>query len=405
MRLRSGGILVLGVLLAACGGGGGDDEPAPTPVASATVSPEATATPSTSPTPSVTASPFPEVLLAAGRRFAANGSSDAFVLRNDGAAWVAAVFEAPSGTLLNGIVFSSPDVAWAFGFLGDQQTPVLWRSSDTGRTWTDVTQSLPTDAHGIADLAFADAETGFMVTRPIVAGANAAFVTHDGGASWSEVALAQAALSGAYSIGTRGPTADLVRYDSDGLSVVRLDDPTVPPTRLAPAGGSRILGANAVATLDSRGWIALSAMSFGGPSRAAILTSAAPGAPWAAADVDQQGFGELYAIDVRDARNAVAGGRGRTPTTSGLVPLILVLDPDADVWRIASVTGVPTDASVVDVLSARDAIGWAIVDQLEPGGGAAFLRSDDGGRSWRHEVTSFENGVQLDDLARNTTVR
>jgi hypothetical protein len=177
----------------------------------------------------------------------------------------------------------------------------------------------------------------------------------------------------------------------------------VPPVRLAAPGGTRIPGPNAFSSVGLRGWIAFN--RFGDASRAAIITSASPGADWVEQAIEQTGYGELRAIDVRDPENGIAGGRGATPASTGLSPLALVLDAEAATWRIASIAGVAPDASVVDVLRTRGDGAWAIVARTDMQGEAALIRSVDGGRSWNYEATAFEHGVELHDLARNTERR
>jgi photosystem II stability/assembly factor-like uncharacterized protein len=398
MRPAAQALVMSFLLLAGCGGGGGDSsEPAdPTPSASPTLS--------VTNTPTATPSPFPEILLATGRSF--RGTREVpLVLRNDGSGWVAVpVGAAPPLTILNGIVFSTSETAWAYGFRGDQSVPVLLRTVDAGLTWTDVTASLPSAAAGLFDVAFADPQTGYVASRGVFTGFPA-LVTRDGGTSWDTIAVDVLGLAGAYAVGVRGTAAELVRYESGGLSVVRLDDPAAAPLILSPGGGSRILGGNAFSTVDLRGWLAVS-MPFppgSAGSRAVILASAVPGAEWVEQPIAQSGFGELYAIDVRDDHAGIAGGNGLSPVSGGLSPLALVMSADGAWWDVATVTGVPDDAIVVDLVRLRGDDAWAITNAFIDGRSeSAFLRSDDGGRSWHHEATPFEHDIRLLDLARNT---
>ena len=56
-----------------------------------------------------------------------------------------------------------------------------------------------------------------------------------------------------------------------------------------------------------------------------------------------------------------------------------------------------------DVLRTRGDGTWAVAMDVTSGDAeAAFLQSDDGGRTWRRAPTAFEHGVQLFDLARSS---
>jgi hypothetical protein len=365
--------------------------------------------PTALPTPSATSTPFEEVVLATGRRFDVGAATETeLILRNDGSGWAAMGFGVPAGTVLNGIAFSTTDVAWAYGFFQEQEKPVLLRSSDAGVSWTDVAANLPLDCHGIVALAFADAMTGYLVSHRILSPATT-FATRDGGTTWRPVAVSSSGIPlGAYALGFRGGTSELLRFESDGLSIVRLDDLTISPLVLAASGESSIAGASSFATAGSRGWIAAAiATTVDFPfDRAGILTSAAPGGQWVDQRVAHTGNGELFAIDIRDPQSGIAGGSQIATPTSGLSALALVMDVDGASWREAPIAGLPAGWEILDVTRMCGEGAWAVaIDITSDAVEAAFLESDDGGRSWRHAETMFEHDVHLVDLARNTSAR
>lgn len=412
--VRHGIGLALGLIVAlgGCGdGGNGDDAratPTGPPATAVTAMPSATATALANPTPLPTGSPFPEALLACGRRFHhATFNETPLVLRNEGSGWREVSIDASVQTVLNGVVFSTPDVAWAFGFFEDQTRPVLWRSSDAGRTWTDVTMHLPAACHGIRALAFADAATGYLVSHEVL-GPFAPFATHDGGTTWLPVARDFPGVGvGTFALGMRGTAAEAVRYDSSGLSVARLDDVDAAPVVLAPSGGTAISGSNAFATFGLTGWIGASAptdLEFP-PFRATILTSAMSGVPWTQQPVEQSGWTQLTSVDVRDSEDGVAGGFRIASLVDTIDGFALVMQADGRAWETAPITGLPPGYEVDDVLRTRGEGAWAIaVDVVTGIDASAFLRSEDNGRSWQHVATEFEHDVQLVDLARNTAV-
>lgn len=393
MRVGMLAVLVLGSMLAGCGGGGGGGDDAPSPVdPTPTVSAQATASPaSTVVEPTATRTPSPEVLLATGFTL---------VLRNDGSGWERVAIPLPQAGALLGTVFSTSEVAWGFGFIG-VEIGLLMRSDDAGRTWTDVTSTLPPGTKGIVDVAFADPSTGYLVTRGTFT-SPAVYATHDGGASWQSVdVLRNAVLPGSYALATRAAAAEILSHDTNGTLVSRIDDPSIAPVALVATIG----GANAFATAGTRGWIAFSGFNFPNDSartRAAIVSSAAPGAPWVEQPVALDAFAGLRAIDVRDEQNGVAGGA--TFSDAGWAPLIVVMNDDGASWRVASITGILDGWAVQDVLRTRGDGGWAVAIDVTSGRAeSVFLRTDDGGRTWRRAATAFEHGVQITDLARSST--
>lgn len=407
MRPRWVAGLVLTVGIVACGDGGGGDVPKPSSTPLATPTLVATLTP----TPRATA--VTEILLGTGRRFATGGATESpVVFRNDGGDWVEVGVAAPPGTILNGLAFSTPEVAWAFGLAMEGETPVLLRSADAGLTWADVAGHLPDDAHGIDALAFETPEVGYVVSHR--AGDPATFfTTSDGGMTWQTLPLAASGgLYGRYAFGVRSERTDLVRSEQEGLSVTRLDDlTTVSPFLPSNVFGRSIPGINAVATVGTREWISV-ATSAGAESRATIVSNVVPERHWPEQRIDRVTPARasiLFGIDVSDEQSGIAGG-SQGGVFQQSAPLALVMAADGSSWREASIDGLPgraEDWAVIDVCRARGTRGWAAANQWRAGNllGAGLLRSDDGGTSWRYVATPFEADVQLIDLTRNTTVR
>ena len=404
MRVGVLAVLVLGSVLAGCGGGGGDDAPGPgepTPTPTVSVQATATAVP-TEPAPTATRTASPEVLLATGfSQVSSTGELAApLLLRNDGSGWERVALTLPPAGGLVGSVFSAPEVAWGFGSVGTE-IGLLVRSDDAGRTWTDVTSSLPAGTKRIVDVAFADPSTGYLVTRGTFT-PPAVYATHDGGATWQSVdVFRNAALPGSYALATRAAAAEVLSHDTNGTLVSRIDDPSIAPVML----DGTIAGANACATAGARAWIAFSGFDVPNDSahtRAAIVASAAPGAPWVEQPVAVDVFAGLRAIDVRDERNGVAGGA--TFSDAGWAPLIVVMNDDGASWRVAPITGIPEGWAVEDVLRIRGDGAWAVAIEVTGGRAeSAFLRSDDGGRTWRRAATAFEHAVRITDLARSSS--
>jgi photosystem II stability/assembly factor-like uncharacterized protein len=401
MQIRTRFVLLLSVMLAGCGGGSGDDDPHEPSATPTTVA--ATATPVATPTPA----PFPEVLLGLGYSFV-DFESHPFIVRNEGEAWERPFeLSLPARGFANGLTFSSPQRAWLFG--GHDVAPAarqaaLLMESEDGREWKDVSARVPIAVIEITDIAFADAQTGYAVARGID-GELVVFRTDDAGASWQRLAPFSAyAFPFSSGIGARDGIAELVSFYCDSrVLLTRLDDfglPQIPIDGAASAGGP-----NVFSSVGARGWVAFNGVGASNDpvrTRAAITTSAAPGEPWLEQPVRLIEPAHLTAIDVRDAQSGIAGGSIVSPS-SGFTPLMLVLDADGVSWSRAPIAGLPDGWVVHDVLRARGDRAWAVANFVAPFPvEVTMLRSEDGGRTWRREPTSFNYGVSVVDLARNT---
>lgn len=401
--------LLLLVMLAACGGGGGSDgdkpsSPTPAPTSSATASAvsDPTATPTAVPA-------FDEVLLGIGAvygRELPHGGRETrpLVVRNTGGEWETLGVTLPGEGFATGVVFSSPEIAWLYGGRGEGFDGALWRSDDAGRTWIDVSHTLPSDCQFVVDLTFADPEAGWLVSHGPFE--TAYFATADGGRTWRHIAVPSLGGGGNYAVAARAGIAEAVRYES-GLSIIRLDDPTAASTVLAPPGETNVANGRSFSTAGTSGWIAAAAPTRPNDSvhtRAAIFSSAAPDAPWTEQPVDATDlFPELRTIDVRDERNGIALGVALTADEKAFVPYALVTADDGASWHEAPITALPAGWAVVDALRTRGDGAWATATDIVSGTDAsALLRSDDGGRSWRMVDSPFEQHGQIFDLARNT---
>ncbi|MEO6028433.1 MAG: hypothetical protein ABIR79_16330 [Candidatus Binatia bacterium] len=360
----------------------------------------------------MTAAPaFDEILLGIGvieGRPLPNGgrTSTPLVLRNDGTGWTSFPVRVPVGAFLSGVGFSTPEVAWLYGGRNESFDGVLLRSDDAGRTWRDVSSILPSDCQAVADLAFADAQVGYLVSHGYYA--TAFFVTHDGGQRWQRMETAPEVFPVSnLAAGIRDGAVEAVLSGGE-LSVVRLDDPSVPPVALTPPGDIRMSGANGCATVASRGWIAAAASlrrHDAVHTRAAIFSSAAPGAPWIEQSVaSTTPYPQLRAIDVRDAENGVAVGSASTVAGEAMVPYAIVTTADGLSWQEAPITGLSEGWAVVDALRTRGEGAWAIATRYTSTTESALLRSDDGGRSWHLDVAPLVGNVGVFDLARNSAV-
>jgi hypothetical protein len=184
------------------------------------------------------------VALAAGVAFSPRSGfvEGPFVLRNDGDGWERVAISAPLSSYIAGFVLSAPEVAWGFGFTGEEQA-FLVRSDDAGRSWVDVSTRLPADfsSHrrphlrrrhrGVRDEPGGSSWTGASSRRTTA------------GLTWSEVpAFARGAIPSTYALEARGTAVELVRSNEGGTSdglVVRPRRRSEPRSRAAFGGGRR----------------------------------------------------------------------------------------------------------------------------------------------------------------------
>lgn len=400
-RLRIAAIVLASAFaVAGCGtgGGNGDQTTPPTP----TAVPTSSATPA-APTATATAMPlpFPELALASVVEYSAKtGFLDRVsVLRNVGDGWERVPVAAPLHSYLGGLAFSAPEVVWGFGFTGEE-SPLLARSDDGGRSWTDVSARLPAECRRIVDLTFVNDTVAYLVSRGQVV-ERRVFGTRDAGRTWTEIAaFAPGVIPSNYALETRGIAVELVRSTEPGaitgLVVSRVDDPSLAPVQLEPAP-TGFGGASAFTVAGLRGWIA---------APDAIFASETPGGDWIEQSIGVEGGLHLAAIDVRDADDGIAGGELFTDD-GGRAPVLLSMNSETHAWEQATIVDPlgdsPDDVTVTNVLRLQGDTAWAATSSA----GVGFdrlLRSDDGGRSWRVDSVLEKNFI-VSDLVRNTAGR
>lgn len=85
---------------------------------------------------------------------------------------------------LGGAAFSSATTAWAFG--GSEIDPVLFRSDDTGKSWTDVSDSLPDGmrSHRVRGLVFTGENDGWLLSTHVMGLGPYVWRTRNAGRDW-----------------------------------------------------------------------------------------------------------------------------------------------------------------------------------------------------------------------------
>lgn len=373
----------VGLLAGGCGSGSGDD-PKPTPLAE-------------------------EVLLAFGAEFGAALPFGGFVarplmLRKAGEEpWTEIEVPALLDMAVRGIVFSSPDTAWAFG--RREAGLALLRSDDRGQSWRDVSTPLPPLGQTACafDLVFADEHTAYLAVRTSPFGASPLiFVSRDDGASWHSVDGPTVSFSGNnQALLARNGAIELLRGNDGPPRVEPIDGTPSLAQVLTPFG--TVSPASSASTVGARGWAAVTVEP--NPTDFApqpgIFSSVAPGEPWIEQPVESEGFVELHTIDLCSASTGVAGGFGIGATT--FHPVILHTVSDGAQWVQSAIVGVPSGTVIQSVLCTRDESAWAITSNVDPGGiGSRFLHSTDSGATWAPAPTSLGERTFLRGFARST---
>jgi hypothetical protein len=359
------------------------------------------------PTPSTTPTVLEEeILLAVGEEFSAQLPSGPFVsrpvmLRKAGEGpWTEVDVPALPGLFLHGVVFSTPDTGWAFGF--QAAGLALLRSDDRGESWRDVSAALPalgSNARAF-DLVFADDRTAYLAVRMVPFGATLqVFVTHDGSASWSAVEGLPVVGFGDSRVAllVRDGVPELLRSDLGPPRIEPIDGATSLPQELAPAGS--VHPASSASTVGARGWAAVTVapapsdpLARAGP---AIFSSVTPGERWVEQPIEAGGSFHLRTIDVCPSGIGVAGG------ATALDPVVLHTTANGERWLRSTLEGLASGTTVQGVLCTRGESAWAITIGSD-GIGSLLLHSTDNGATWAPATTPVGERTQLRGLARST---
>jgi photosystem II stability/assembly factor-like uncharacterized protein len=322
------------------------------------------------------------------------------ILRNQGRGWTAVGEDVLDEDALGDVLFTSGDIAWAYG------SHTLVRSTDGGSSWEDIRPRLPEmlreGPYVFHSLAFADAATGYLAVRLVTNGGLPTvgpfvWITRNGGETWeaaedltprlNEIGITLATRAGEPEILRHTPTGDV------GAVVQAFDGADRPIEPLTALPTVIIKGFD---TVGESGWVAVTVIpgDDSAHSRPLILTSARRGESWTAQtvpDVEAQDFGYL---DMCDAHFGLAGGSVPPPEFR---PLIFWTDDGGLTWQSSAMPAIDDGFTVTEVTCVEDDEMWVLASQaIGPSPEGALLRSDDGGRSFsRVEVSSDERPILL----------
>ena len=196
------------------------------------------------------------------------------------------------GEIMPGVQFDFLDATHGFAFQsgnlakGRNDSDLFW-TADGGQTWSADRPTGPANLGIEGSIAFATANDGVVLNGSYGVGI---VVTHDGGRTWTDAALALPAGSSGAQLGFRQP----VFVDGrSGLVAVDIQSDTSSVTRVfgtADAGSSWALvatpptGAGAISFLDAQRWIAVSGTEVfrtlnGGQTWARSPAAGLPGGP------------------------------------------------------------------------------------------------------------------------------
>lgn len=351
------------------------------------------------------------VRLAVGVRFDSGGgpsqqeeASHGLILRNAGDAWVSVGDEVLDERGPSRVVFSSPDVAWAYGgrFL---------RSMDAGRTWRDVESNLPEEVrkgpHVLAGLVFASATTGYLGSFTVTPDGSSldgpfVWVTRDGGEKWSRLENVVLGTAGNFALAVRDGVAEMVRHPPSGALGAIVEAIDGAPSTVQTLATSPVIIGGGFSTVGARGWMLLNVAPDGHvlDARPTILTSAHPGAPWTVQQVPDIRAADFGPLDMCDASVGVAGG---SLVMGGFGPAFLWTDDGGGQWHASTVRGTFSFVGVPSVLCVHEREAWAVANDLRTFRDSALLKSVDGGRTFERVPGPFDGRSQIFDLARSST--
>jgi photosystem II stability/assembly factor-like uncharacterized protein len=246
----------------------------------------------------------------------------------------------PSSGIVGGPFFLDPADGWWFGSLPVSGQPLLWRTLDGGRTWTDVAPAgVVSDPETSLEVqtAFVNDLLGALVIGPERPGAwPSILLTRDGGQTWTPVELAWPRAG----VTTGQGTFVVPTLRADQRTLVLELDVVQNPTSGAATPRGHVLSVSDDGGASWGPWATMPSTSTQGAGMAVTYT------------------GDLLLADGR--RLWTSPDLGRT-------------------WRSLSPKGLP--GGVLSVIAAPDGTFFSVVQP--PGAAAvALMRSTDGGGGW-----------------------
>lgn len=324
------------------------------------------------------------------------------ILRNDGGGWTAVGDDVLDEDVLGGVLFTSADIAWAYG------SHTLVRSTDGGRSWEDVVPRLPEELrdgqYALRSLAFADSSTGYLGAS-LVRGEGEAqlgpyvWITRNGGETWSPGEdLEPRPNDIGFSLAVRAGEPEVLRdaLTTDAGAVVQGFGGNDRPVEAITSVPTTIGGFD---TSGERGWIAVTVIPGDdfAEARPQILTSARPGAAWEAQPVPDVFAQDFAALDMCDAEVGLAAGVEPFPSFR---PLVFWTADGGVAWQSSSLPATEGRFSVSEVTCVDRGEMWMLAHGSTTNVTVAF-RSEDGGRSFARVELVGDERVLLNGLASN----
>ena len=325
---------------------------------------------------------------------AAPYTSGLLITRDGGQTWSSVGLSQNMSWSLNGVSMVSGQLGYAVGGGGAQQAGFLVKTTNGGRTWTQLLPSLaPTGA-----VAFSDAQHGIGIG--LTSDPQAVLQTSDGGTTWREVSRAPGQVQAVslvtpqtgYILGSQsgGQTAPLWRTTDGGRSFATAGQVTVPGTNFLATNPylrffNRLQG---IALVENYPDVVLESTADGGKTWTTVYDQ-----PAASGTVEQFSFSSAadgYML------TTVPGATSQQPST---VTLASTADGGHSFQTVYTWHGSGQGAAIA-FLTRRQ--GWVAMQENPYSQNATtiVLRTADGGRTWSSSRTAMllqnnANGLEL----------
>lgn len=321
--------------------------------------------------------------------------STPLILRATGGQWSSS--QLPTNGQLDRVVllggtYSTSQTSWVFG--AGEDGSVLLQSVDDGLTWQDLTSLLPADLQSgqrIAGLGFeAETKGTIIATTPLGAGPSL-WRTSDSGRSWNEVTAPEFAIGHQFLIGTREASSLILRAAWEKTTVADAADISRFSMAAIPGFHGR-----AMTGVGGRLWVAgTESAEPGGPEMLpGVYTADLSGTGWARQELPPV-RGELRRIDLEGSSGIACGS---TLPERPIESLCLYTRDGGASWSKSTMPKL-TDITITGIAFGATGKAYA-VGRVLGAPGSAFLESEDAGATWQRTETAFDSQARIRAIVR-----
>ena len=295
--------------------------------------------------------------------------------------------------VLVGVTQAAGGSAWAFGWT--ESGPIVFRSDDTGYSWTDVSDALPagTRSHRARAMVFSNDLDGWMLTTDTMGVGPYLWRTRTAGREWEGISSLSLSIGDTFHFWKAGPEVQLLRSSGDETTLYDLSNLSPKIADGVPLRGVR---ANAIGGYGSELWIAGDRDRNDTDRIVALYAHGSADGSWNRRGGEALPDGQLRSIAFANSTAGVACGSSLVDDAH--YPLCLSTTDGGATWARSTFPPDLAGMVVTDVVMDSPEESYAIAQRLgDPG--MAILVTAERGSTWQRIGTDLDSSAHLRAIA------